>query len=141
MSHDATKVQMGTTQTSFKDVGNLPGTMAAGLLVRAKSDGTYTNALADGGAKGISLGLSQSGTPRFGIVYSGIRVPVLLTNGFTPVVGAAVSISDTTGKAIAAGAGASVINATYSSAKLKAIGEDGAEIADGCAYIDMPGGV
>ena len=139
--HDATKIKMGGSKTSFRDVDNGPGTFAAGLRLCQKSDGTMSVAIADGGTLGISMGLSLSGTARTSRVRSGTGVPVLLTAAFTPVLGAPVHISDTTGRAIAAGAGATLQNAIYSSGPLTAVLEDGSEVAAGAAYIDFPGGL
>lgn len=142
MGHDATKVQMGATKSNIKDVTNVAGTIAAGLVGRQKSDGTVTLAKSDGGVVGVSLGRSLSDNARTAFARTGILVPVLLTNGFTPTLGAQVAISDTTGKAKAyTGTGDSYVNAVYSSAKLTAYDEDGVVIADGCAFIDFPGGL
>lgn len=139
--HNASLVQMGSVGSNHREVSNKKGNIAAGLLVRLKSDDTISVAAADGSVLGISLGKDLSNTDRTAIVRKGEKIPVLLTNGFTPTVGAQVHISDTTGKAIASGAGATGMNAVYRSAKLTAIGEDGVEIADGAAYIDAVGGL
>jgi hypothetical protein len=141
MGHDATKVQFGSTRSSFKHIDNLPGAIAAGLIVRQKSDGTISVAAADGSALGISCGKSLSNTDRTAVVRAGLQVPVQLTAAFTPVLGAQVNISDTTGKAIAAGAGATGMNAVYASGPLTMVAEDGTETANGAALIDMPGGL
>lgn len=139
--HDASVVQMGSTKSSERDVDNRKGTIAAGLAVHLKSDDTISVAAADGSFLGISLGRSLSNTARTAICRSGLGVPIQLSNGFTPVKGAQVNISDTTGKAIAAGAGATAVNATYVSGVLTGIDEDGNELADGAALIDMVGGL
>lgn len=139
MAHDATKVYMGNVTSSMKDIDNKVGVIAAGLAVCQKSDGTITTAVADGPNIGISVGGDMAQNGRTAICRSGLSVPILLTAGFTPTLGAAVLVSDTTGKAVTSGGHA--INATYASAKLTAIGEDGVAITDGCALIDMPGGV
>ncbi len=142
MAHDSDVVVMGTGQSSVKEVDNRAGVIAAGLAVRLKSDETITTALADGSLLGISLGRSLSDTSRTAIARKALRVPVVLTNGFTPVIGAQVAISDTTGKALAyTGSGDSYVNAVYVSSTLTGIDEDGAELADGCALIDFPGGL
>ena len=141
MSHDASKVQMGTTLSNIREVSNKKGTIAAGLAVRLKSDDTISVALADGSPMGISLGKDLSNTGETAIARKGIQVPILLTNGFTPTKGAQVNISDTTGKAIASGAGATAVNAFYSSGALSAVDEAGSAIADGAALIDFPGGL
>ncbi len=141
MAHDANKVLMGSTQSSYKVVDNRAGTIPAGKIVRLKSDDTISLALADGSALGISLGRSLSDTARTAVVRKGTRVPVLLTADFEPAIGAQVHISDTTGVAIASGAGATGMNAIYSSGKLSGGGID--EDGEAClvALIDFPGGL
>jgi hypothetical protein len=139
--HDATKVLLGMTQSSFRHVTNKLGSIGAGLMVHLKSDGTITTAAADGVAMGISIGKDLSNAGRTSICRAGLGVPILLTTSFSPVLGAQVNVSDTTGKAGAAGTGFTAINAFYASAKLISMNEDGTETADGCALIDMPGGV
>lgn len=141
MSHDASKVVMGNVTNTFKNIDNRSGSIEAGLIVRLKSDDTISIASADGSPLGISCGKDLSDTARTAIVRKGSRVPVLLTAAFSPTIGAQVHISDTTGKAIASGAGATGMNATYVSGALTAITEDGTEVASGVALIDMPGGL
>jgi hypothetical protein len=139
--HSATTVYMGTTKTNAKDVDNRsgdPATFLAGLCVHLKSDGLLSLAAADGSKLGISLGRSLSDTKRTAIARKGLGIPVLLANGFTPTIGAAVQISTTTGKAVSSG---TTVNAVYTTAVLTAYDEDGAAIADGCALIDFPGGL
>lgn len=140
--HDASKVVLGGTKSSYRVVDNKPGTIAAGLIVRKKSGTTDEISVlkADGDAIGVSIGRDLSGVGRTHIVRAGLEVPIQLTAAFTPTVGTQVHISDTTGKAAASGAGATAINATYAKAGLMGIVEaDGTEID--VALIDMPGGV
>lgn len=139
MGHDATKVLLGSTVSSVKEVDNKAGTIAAGLIVRLKSDDTISIAAADGLPLGISLGRSLSDTSRTAIARKGLKVPIQLTSAFTPTLGAQVHISDTTGKAIASGAGATGMNAVYASGVLTGIDEDGASV--NVALIDFPGGL
>jgi hypothetical protein len=139
MPHDATKVLLGTTTSSAREVDNRKGTIAAGLIVRLKSDETISIAAADGAPLGVSLGRSLSDTPRTAICRKGLRVPLRLTAAFTPTIGAQVHISDTTGLGIAAGAGATGMNATYATGLLTGVDEDGADQL--VALIDMPGGL
>lgn len=141
MAHDATKVQLGNVPSSVKEVSNKAGVIAAGLAVRLKSDDTISIAAADGNLLGISCGKSLSDISRTSIVREGLRVPITLTAAFSPVIGAQVSISDTTGKAIAAGAGATDVNAVYVTGALTAVAEDGTETAALVALIDFPGGL
>lgn len=139
--HSASKVLMGMTRSSFRHAEPIKGVVAAGLIVRLKTDGTPSVAAADGEALGISLGKDLSNIGYTSIVKSGTQVPVALTAAFSPAIGTQVHISDTTGAAIASGAGATGINAVYVSGALTRINEDGTETAAGVALIDMPGGV
>lgn len=141
MSHSATTVYMGSHKSNIIESDNLladPATFLAGLCGHLKSDGTVSLALSDGSKIGISLGKSLSDTKRTTFVRRGIGVPILLANGLTPVVGAQVQISTTTGKAVASG---TAVNAFYRTAVLTAYDEDGVAISDGCAIIDFPGGL
>jgi hypothetical protein len=144
MAHSATKVLMGTTKASFKVVDNYdadPATFIAGLCVHLTSAGALTLASASGSKLGISLGASQSNTKRTAVVRAGLDVPIQLTAAFSPVIGAQVHISDTTGKAIASGAGATGVNAIYKTGALTMIAEDGTETASVVALIDFQGGL
>lgn len=139
MGQDSTKVLLGTTRSSFKVVDNKPGTLEAGVVACAKSDGTYTTAAADGADVGVSLGKSLSDTDRFALVREGTEVPILKGSG-TPVVGEQVAVSDTTGKTVDfTGSGDRKINAYYTEVGLTGIKEDGTE-AD-VSIIDFPGGL
>lgn len=139
MGHDASKVLLGSTKSSAKEVDNRKGVIAAGLAVRLKSDDTIVVTAADGNLLGISLGRSLSDTSRTAICRKGLAVPVLLTDAFTPTIGAQVNISDTTGKAAASGGGATAVNAVYASGVLTGVDEDGASV--NVALIDFPGGL
>lgn len=139
--HSSSTVQMGSTGSSVKEVVNYagdPATFLAGLCGHLKSDGTISLAVADGSKIGISLGKSLAGNKQVPFVVKGLKVPILLTNGLTPTIGAQVQISATTGKAVASG---TAVNAFYSSSTLTAYDEDGVAIADGAALIDFPGGL
>lgn len=139
MGHDTTKVLMGSTRSTFKVVTSKPGTILAGKIVRLKSDDTISIAAADGGVLGISLGGSLSDTTQTAICERGTYVPILLTSAFTPVIGAQVCIDDTTGLAKASGAGVTGMNATYQTAVISGIQEDGTSA--NVALIHMPGGL
>lgn len=82
MSHDATKVLMGSTQSSSKQGSEVfasnPATFLAGLAVRRKNDGLLSVTLADGGWIGVSLGKSLSDTSKTAVLRAGERVPVLV---------------------------------------------------------------
>jgi hypothetical protein len=140
MGHDANQVLMGATQSTFKNVDNHAGNIAAGLVVTQKSDGTITTTVADGGQLGVSLGKDLSGTDAFTpVVRKGTRVPILLqSNAVNPVIGAQVQLHATSGKADSSG---TALNATYASGELDAVLEDGSIVVDGCALIDFPGGL
>lgn len=143
MGHDASKIQMGATGSNHREVTNKKGSIAAGLVVRQKSDDTISTALADGSILGVSLGKDLSNTNRTAIVRDGLNIPIKLKSGFTnPAVGAQVAIDDTTGEAVAyTGSGNSYVNAVYSSGAKTRVDEDGTETATGAAYIDAPGGL
>lgn len=137
MGHDASKVLMGATRSSFKVVDNHAGSIAAGLCVRLKSDDTISVAEADGSALGISLGKSLSDTARTAICRRGSGVPVLLKSGFTtPAIGDQVLIDAVSGEASSDGTG---VNAIYASGLLTGVKEDGTTA--NVALIDMPGGL
>lgn len=140
MGHDANQVLMGATQSTFKNVDNHAGNLAAGLIVSLKSDDTITTTVADGAQIGVSLGKDLSGTDAFTpIVRKGTKVPVLLqSNAVNPVIGAQVYVHATSGKADSSG---TALNATYASGELDALLEDGTKVVDGCALIDFPGGL
>ncbi len=139
--HSASVIYMGSTRSKIKEVINLagdPATYLAGLCIHQKSDGTISLLAADGSKMGISLGRSLASTKRVPICTKGIDVPILLTNSFTPTIGAQVQISTTTGKAVSSG---TAVNAYYATSTLTAYDEDGTAITDGAALINYPGGL
>lgn len=135
--HSST-VYLGNVQSSYKEIDNRPGSVAAGLAVYLHSNESIDTTAASGGLQGISCGRSLSDTSRTAIVRKGLKVPILLTNGLTPVIGAQVQISTTTGKAVTSG---TAVNAVYRSAVLACKDEDGNTVSDGCALIDFQGGL
>lgn len=141
MSHSATTVYMGSHKSNVMESDNWPGdpaTFKAGLCCHLDDDGDIDLASAQGSKLGISLGRSLSDHKRTTVARRGLRVPILLTNGFTPTIGAQVQISTTTGMAVSSG---TAVNAVYVSGKLTAYDEDGVVISDGAALIDFPGGL
>jgi len=141
MAHSSTALYLGTHQSNIIDSQNFvanPATFKAGVCGHLKSDGTISLAVADGSKIGISLGKSLSDISRTTFVSRGTKVPILLTNGFTPTVGAQVQISTTTGLAVSSG---TAVNAFYRSVHATAYDEAGDAIADGAALIDFPGGL
>lgn len=79
--HDASKVKLGSTQSSSKDVSvhnSDPATFVAGLAVRQKSDGALSVTASDGGFVGVSLGRSLSDHKKTQVARAGLGVPVLL---------------------------------------------------------------
>lgn len=83
MSHDASKVLLGTTQSSDRPSSETfssdPATFLAGLAVRRNSSGLLSVTKADGLFCGISLGRSLSDTKKTTVLKSGLRVPVLVS--------------------------------------------------------------
>jgi hypothetical protein len=141
MSHSATTVYMGSHKSNILESDNWPGdpaTFLAGLCCHLDDDGDVSLASADGSKLGISLGKSLSDHKRVTVARRGKGIPILLTNGFTPTVGAQVQISTTTGKAVSSG---TAVNAVYTTAALTAYDENGDAIADGAALIDFIGGL
>ena len=149
MPHSTTKVLMGSTKSSVKEVSNHIGSIDAGIAVRLKSDNTISIAAADGALLGISLGKDLSDIGRTAICRKGLGIPLKLTAAFDPTVGAVVNISDTTGLGIASGAGATAVNAVYVSGRIGGTGVTGGVVEGatsetgtvGVAYIDFPGGL
>lgn len=139
MAHDASKVQLGTSQSSLKNIDNRKGDIEAGLAVRLKSDETISLLKSDGGLLGISMGKDLAGAGRTAICRKGARVPILLTSAFTPTIGAQVAIDDVTGMAKAAGTGVTGVNAVYATAVMTGVKEDGTTA--NVALIDFPGGL
>lgn len=135
MSHDATKVLMGSTQSTFKNVDNAAGAIDAGKVVVRTSTGAISSTLASGSLIGVSLGKSLSDTSRTAIVRKGIQVPILI-DAFSPVIGAQVQVHATSGIAVASG---TAVNAIFASGALTGLLEDGTTAS--CALIDMPGGL
>ena len=81
MSHDATKMLLGATQSSDKAAqpyDSDPATFVAGLAVRLGSDGLLTVAKGSNKWLGVSLGKSLSDTNKTSVLRVGSRVPVLL---------------------------------------------------------------
>lgn len=140
--HDPTKVLMGAIGSNHREVDNRsadPATFQAGLLCRLKSDDTLSLTSTDGAVLGVSVGRSLADTKRVAICRKGIDIPVQVTNGFTPVVGAQVMFSNSTGKAVTSGG--TNVNALYKAISLTGIDEDGNPLADPVALIDFPGGL
>lgn len=140
MAHDASKVLLGTTRSSFKVIDNMVGTVEAGLVTRITTTGTLTLAKASGEILGVSVGKDLSDAGRTNICRSGLLVPLQVTNAFSPVLGTRVTVSDTTGMAAAVGAGATAVNAIYKVVGLKGIKEDGVTEVD-VALVDFQGGL
>lgn len=141
MAHNASKVLLGSTQSNIKSVDSMTGTIEAGLVCCLDDDGTIDVTSASGSTIGVSLGKDLSNTGKMAVCRKGLRVPVQVGSG-TPVVGAQVAISNTTGKTVDyTGSGDRYVNAVFVSAKLTngGIKEDGT-LCD-IALIDFPGGL
>ncbi len=144
MSHDPSKVILGSTLSSVREIGNRKGEIEAGVAVRQKSDGTISTALVDGGLIGISVGRDLSDAGFTSIAYRGEQVPVRLATGFTPVVGSVVFLDNATGFAKASATDATAVNAVYSRSAgpvLKSGIPEGGGSEVAVALIDFPGGL
>ena len=150
MAHDASKVLLGTTQSSDRvssDYNSDPATFVAGLAVRQSSTAEgLVLAKASGQLVGVSLGKSLSNHKKTTVCRAGLRVPILLTDDEADyayvVPGALVWVDDVTGKANVEDDGdvtTTVTQAVYASAALDGIAEDGSSVK--VALIDMPGGL
>ncbi len=82
MTHDASKVLLGSTTTSSKDgiefYASSPITFPAGTAVRRTNANVLSVAKAAGGYLGVSLGRSLSDTLKTSIVKAGLGIPILL---------------------------------------------------------------
>jgi hypothetical protein len=150
MSHDSTKVLLGTTQSTFREgvtaYTAAVATYPAGTAVRLKNDGTISVTKADGRLIGVSLGQSLSDTACIAVLKAGARVPILLTDDSAEyayvVKGASVYIDDVSGLANIVDDGnvtTTVSNAIYVSGALDGINEAGESVK--VALIDMVGGL
>lgn len=83
MSHDASKVLLGQTESSDKAGSEVfasnPATYLAGLAVRRASTGLLSVTKAAGSWVGISLGKSLSDVAKTAVLRAGSRVPVLVS--------------------------------------------------------------
>jgi hypothetical protein len=79
MGHDSSKVLLGTTQSSAKDVsshGSDPATFLAGLCVSLASTGALSLLKSAGMRIGVSLGKDLSDASRTAVCRTGEKVPV-----------------------------------------------------------------
>ncbi len=140
MAQNANKALLGSTRGNAKEVGNHNGSVAAGTAVRLKSDDTLSVTSTDGALLGVSLGRELSAIGRTAICFKGVGVPILLTTGYTPTLGAVVYIDNATGKAKASATDATAVNACFTGLLTEgAIDEDGGSVR--AALIDFPGGL
>lgn len=136
MSHDASKVLLGATRSSFKTVTNHVGAIQAGLGVRLKSDDTLSVTKADGEFIGISLGNSLDGvSARKSVCRQGELVPMLLKADETLDIGDQVGVDDATGEAAEIDTGVTGINAVVRATGITGVKEDGTEAA--CILVDL----
>lgn len=139
---DPTKVLMGQINSSIKEISNHsgdPSIFQAGLLCRLKSDDTLSLVSTDGSIVGVSMGRSLADTLRVPIARKGVGVPVQVTSGFTPVKGAQVMFSNSTGKCVTSGG--TNTNAYYEEIGLTGVDEDGNVMTDPVAKITFIGGL
>lgn len=83
MSHDATKVVMGTTRSSSKQgsesFASDPATFKAGLAVRRNSSNLLSVTKGDGNWVGVSLGRGLSDAKHTTVIMAGEQVPILVS--------------------------------------------------------------
>ncbi len=141
--HNTGKVLMGCPASSERTVVSHIGVIAAGTAVRRKSDGTLSTTNTDGDFYGVSLGRDLSNAGYSSICVAGLGVPLTLTDGLDPDVGAVVSISNSTG--FAASSSATACAATFASGRIGGSAVKGGQQEDGttvgAALIDFPGGL
>ena len=78
--HDPTKVVLGATQSSAKDIqcfNSDPATFLAGLVVNLGSDSGLSLLKSAGYKVGVSLGKSLSDNKKTAVCLAGLKVPVL----------------------------------------------------------------
>lgn len=154
MGHNTSKVLMGATASSVKEVTNklsvsgLP--LEAGLALILESSDKVSLDTSEGSLIGISLGKDLADSNRTAICRKGLRVPVKLKAAFNPTIGLQVAIEDDTGLARAyTGSGDRYVNAVYVSGRVGGNGVNAGVVEGatsdtgsvGVAYIDMPGGL
>lgn len=151
MGHDASTVLMGSTRSNIKEVVPHPGDIAAGIVVRRKSDGTLSTTSSDGAFYGVSLGKDLSNAGYSAICVKGVGVPVQLKDSYNPAIGAVMEVDNSTG--LATGDGSKTATAAVFAApgdqtttarvggnnEKKGVAESGSNV--GVAYIDFPGGL
>lgn len=137
MAHDATKVVMGGTVSSIKDVRSATGSAAAGNVVHKKADGSLEAVQTSGILAGISMGKDLSNAGKISYCERGNGVPALLVSGFSATQGNAVWYNPANGKLNASSGSAVQLNAVYASGPLTALLEDGTSVAAGAALIDF----
>lgn len=125
MAHDATKVVLGGTVSSIKDVRSAKGVVAAGMICSKKADGTLESPATTGKLCGVSLGKDLSNAGFSSYCERGNGVPVLLKAAFTPTQGGDVWYEPATGLCAASSGSAVQLNAVYASGLLTGIKEDG----------------
>jgi hypothetical protein len=143
MSHDSTKIRMGTVLRGKPEITTeYPGTSVPGQAWRLKSDGTLSKAVADGELMGIDGGVDMGYAGKIALIRRGYGVPVKLKAEETLAKGDVLGIDDVTGEAAAVTTGVSASNAVVvvgSAAGMKGILDDGTEID--VVLVDMEGGL
>lgn len=140
MAHDSSKVLLGNIPYSDKTIDNHEGdadTFKAGLAVKSNAGALSLTA---GNYLGVSVGKSLDGTKRTAICRRGLKVPLQLATGFTPVIGAQVHLN-ADGKGDESGEGVTAVNAIYASGVLDGIMELTDTPVIPSALIDMQGGL
>ncbi len=125
MAHDATKVVLGGSRSSIKDVRSASGSVAAGTVCHKLSTGALEGAQTTGVLAGVSLGKDLSNAGYTSYVERGNAIPVLTKSGFTPTQGGTVWYEPATGLCAASSGSAVQLNAVYAAGLLTGLTEAG----------------
>ena len=145
MAQDSTKVLLGSHGSSdfvATNENGAPATFVAGLVVCLASTNQLTLAAASGSMIGISMGISLDDSEKTSVCRSGNYIPIQITDDEDDfsyvVIGAAVQVSATTGKAVDADGNAT--GAIFVSGPLKGIDPITKAEID-VALVDLGGGL
>lgn len=137
MGHDASKVLMGTSLSSSKEVqvfDNDPATFLAGLCVSRDSNGDLSLAKSDGMRMGVSLGKSIDDKSKTAVIREGLRIPVICNEIY-----AALTKAEMTFTAKAIGSGGNDISIIF--ADTATAGSETISVASNQITVGIEGGV